>query len=638
MEQNGPQEARRIDPRGSTDHIREVTTVNPNSMSELQNTTLEDVRSTSCSLALERQRHKAEMKKIREAKIHEARTNTERAFIAEQCARAAVAKERTKKRAEKNRQKEEAAKKRAVQKASVSEEIRDLILQHARLGHGPAVISQFVMVKRETVKTILRRHRRNQQKGGLAPLRLRGSSHPDVRKKPLFSDTDILWCARYIICNPSATYSQVLTALAEHNDRPQGYSRHAFKTLQRKLRHAVGIRAADFLKIPVQRNAEETKAKRRAWVQKMFTMEQQFDHAIFIDETGFNACTQPVKGKSLMGVQPVLTTDKLDIPNLSVIMAVSKSAIVFQEAFVGGVNGKTYAGFLDRMLSHIQATNGFPSGFKLLVIADNCSIHKERRFVQTICGKWKDNVEFEFLPPYSPFLDPCEEIFSVWKYFYCEELAKLRATTVYGVCELVCKAQLRITKEHCQKAWYHSRTFWAPSLKGDNIASSDIIDGVHEGDEVAAAREQIFKSWGMANRPNQECLSPEARSLPETDDVRHPVFTSSSGGQVDPEQEIVVTPKSTPTNNVMKITDVTPGILVFTDVSGDEKSCTTSPSVSSLSSICSDDGDDVYACEQEDDSSELEDDPANGHRRIEADAFDSDSETEQRPQDTNNLL
>lgn len=48
---------------------------------------------------------------------------------------------------------------------------------------------------------------------------------------------------------------------------------------------------------------------------------------------------------------------------------------------------------------------------------DNCSIHKA-----TVLDDLYECLHIFFLPPYSPFLNPIEEIFGTWKFFYRKRL------------------------------------------------------------------------------------------------------------------------------------------------------------------------------------------------------------------------
>ena len=88
-------------------------------------------------------------------------------------------------------------------------------------------------------------------------------------------------------------------------------------------------------------------------------------------------------------------------PNISLILAVSKKGPIHHKAIIGSFKNDTYQEFL------MEVSLKLPNGVYYL-IHDNASIHSP-----TISTT--DLHEIVNLPPYSPFLNPIETVFSQLK-------------------------------------------------------------------------------------------------------------------------------------------------------------------------------------------------------------------------------
>jgi transposase len=73
--------------------------------------------------------------------------------------------------------------------------------------------------------------------------------------------------------------------------------------------------------------------------------------------------------------------------------------------FKGAITAEIFENWLD---VDLLPTIDRPAGMQLIIIMDNCRIHKSPR-VKEICRR--HNVLLEFLPPYCPFFNPIEASF-----------------------------------------------------------------------------------------------------------------------------------------------------------------------------------------------------------------------------------
>jgi transposase len=123
---------------------------------------------------------------------------------------------------------------------------------------------------------------------------------------------------------------------------------------------------------------------------------------IAVDESSFYWNDVPrmgwgPKGKRVMKARPSHRT------RVSLILAVSKDAVIGHTVLVGGVNAKRFADFVRTL----------PDNRPLIL--DNCSIHKTKEVRSLVEAK---GMELRFIPPYCPWYNPAEFCFSEVKRAY----------------------------------------------------------------------------------------------------------------------------------------------------------------------------------------------------------------------------
>ncbi|KII64613.1 Transposon Tf2-6 polyprotein [Thelohanellus kitauei] len=159
--------------------------------------------------------------------------------------------------------------------------------------------------------------------------------------------------------------------------------------------------------VAVLRNDPTVKSERKSfveWYQSM-TPEYQRNNIIYIDESPFNLQMFRSHGWALVGEtpNPVIPTSRG--PNVSMILALNSVNIVHCEAIVGrGVNST----ILNEFLTKIRETLGTEQIYT--IVMDNVRFHHSN-------PEFYDEYPYEikYLPRYSPFLNPCEEAFSLIK-------------------------------------------------------------------------------------------------------------------------------------------------------------------------------------------------------------------------------
>ena len=153
--------------------------------------------------------------------------------------------------------------------------------------------------------------------------------------------------------------------------------------------------------IPAERNSDRIKAARKTYAQWMVEQGIQ-KHLVYIDETGFNLWTKRTFGRGRVGDRVNRQVGGQRGRNVTVIAAISDiGGLFYYEIHFTSVTKEIFSGFIasvDAILGDDRPT----------VILDNAPIHNGIMEVYP-------NIDFKYLPAYSPFLNPIENCFSVFK-------------------------------------------------------------------------------------------------------------------------------------------------------------------------------------------------------------------------------
>ena len=133
------------------------------------------------------------------------------------------------------------------------------------------------------------------------------------------------------------------------------------------------------------------------------------DMLVFIDETGADRRNLLRRhGYSLRGMPLVKQAMLVRGEHLSGMAVMSVHGLLDVRVKKGGTNGDDFYDFIqDHVLCQLQPFNGINP--HSVVILDNCAIHHTHEVVDMIEGV---GAIIQFLPPYSPDLNPIEEAFS----------------------------------------------------------------------------------------------------------------------------------------------------------------------------------------------------------------------------------
>lgn len=135
---------------------------------------------------------------------------------------------------------------------------------------------------------------------------------------------------------------------------------------------------------------------------------QFLDHKslIFLDEVGFCVTLRTVRGRSEIGTTPQIVAPAIRSRNISVIAAISNEGVIYYEILDGPGNTVRFLPFLDH-LAHMRDQQHLDP--ESLIVMDNVPFHRHGHVQEMLLNR---DFLRRYLPPYSPFFNPIEYMFS----------------------------------------------------------------------------------------------------------------------------------------------------------------------------------------------------------------------------------
>jgi transposase len=352
-------------------------------------------------------------------------------------------------------------------------------------------------LKLDTVRAILRGYRQGRWSGRLIPEEGGGTvaeggselarTKPKRGRPALLTQDHVVVAARYLVLFPRRHLQDAIRFLKDQFAELANKT-ISTNTLSRQVRGAFGLRKADFKRVPARRNLTEHIEARFRYCSEGLEILEELETALYIDEAGFTLISGHRGGWSVTGYRPIIPTEGPDNgANVVTLLAAvcPRFGLVHQMTVTGSVNGPVFRAFLEELVVAAAEKGLLRSGLPRRLVWDNASMHT-CQLVQDWLGLNTSVVRPHKLPPCSPFLNPIEECFGIWKYHFANEdrLGPARARTC-GVRELIKEASHHVTPDIVSAAFRHTRRFWAKCIARQPITTHEIIDGQHEGDEFA---------------------------------------------------------------------------------------------------------------------------------------------------------
>ncbi|KAG3109715.1 hypothetical protein PI124_g5825 [Phytophthora idaei] len=171
----------------------------------------------------------------------------------------------------------------------------------------------------------------------------------------------------------------------------------------------------------VNRNNPIDKQKRSDYVIKFYAALANNKRVFYLDETNFNLWCSGGRGWSARGRRAVQNGVASKGKNIHVIAVISSTGLAYQESQFGSFTAELANEFIRRFLRHIRTTTSLD---EVVVVLDNAPCHTSAKDVFE--EEEFQDAEILKLGPYSPMLNPIENVFSAYKSAVKRFLARQR--------------------------------------------------------------------------------------------------------------------------------------------------------------------------------------------------------------------
>ena len=177
----------------------------------------------------------------------------------------------------------------------------------------------------------------------------------------------------------------------------------------RKMLKMLNISRKKSSSIKVETNSKKILEKRRIKILEYILYAKKGFNFIYIDETSMKKNILPLYGYSQRGIK-FRVIEPPQTKNISVIAAISKTELIGYQIFEGSLKAQDFASFLGELIRNNHEIQKNLS--KTVFYFDNCSIHKAK-----LQHRLFEVINILYAPPYSPFINPIEYFFGLWKHY-----------------------------------------------------------------------------------------------------------------------------------------------------------------------------------------------------------------------------
>ncbi len=305
-----------------------------------------------------------------------------------------------------------------------------------------------------------------------------------------------------ILENNAIRLREIQSHIIQDNTLFNNIQRVSLSTLARILKRNQ-IRMKQLYKVPFERNSQRNKELRQAYVDvsTILTAVHHTQHCfpvywitpywlifvlcfqgvlemdahaiphefIFIDEAGFNLAKTRRRGRNVIGHRAIIDVPGQRGGNITMCAAISSMhGVLHRHANLGPYNTGHILTFLDRLHNILippeRMNDADHQRNRYVVVWDNVSFHR----AAPVQNWFADHPTFlvQYLPPYSPFLNPIEELFSAWRWKVYDRQPFVRMPLVQAMEEACDEIDVGAIQ-----GWIrHSRCFFPRCLAREDIA------------------------------------------------------------------------------------------------------------------------------------------------------------------------
>ena len=212
--------------------------------------------------------------------------------------------------------------------------------------------------------------------------------------------------------------------------------------------------------IPERRNCVKTIEDRFIYAANIYRYRNSGRPMFFLDEFGISVSTRPSYGRSPLGQPAYKKVASIRSKNFSVEAIMSTEGIYFFEVMNVAHNVEHFEQFLVRVVNFF-IRDGIQNA---VVVMDNVQFHKDKNKTAENLLAAHGHTIF-YLPPYSPFLNPIENVFSQWKHYVKQSNSK----DEQQLRQNIDKAHEKITSDQCKSYIRHMTTYLDRCIRREHI-------------------------------------------------------------------------------------------------------------------------------------------------------------------------
>jgi transposase len=189
-----------------------------------------------------------------------------------------------------------------------------------------------------------------------------------------------------------------------------------------------------------ERDTPRVKRARSSYRRRIF--EWVMERLLFIDEIGVNISLTRLYGRAAPGVRVHEGVPQNYGENISMLGALGTRGLCAPMTVNGAVDGEVFRAYVRELLSPVLRKGD-------VVLMDNLQAHKVSGIEEMIRER---GARLEYLPPYSPDLNPIEQCWSKIKAFLRKKKARTRRaleTAIKQALSTITEADARAWFDHC---------------------------------------------------------------------------------------------------------------------------------------------------------------------------------------------
>lgn len=325
----------------------------------------------------------------------------------------------------------------------ISNEVRSLIIRGMNSGRTAATLGEQFNIRPNTVRKIYYNYKKTNRINKIS------AGH---RPTKLCLEQKDMVC-NWVDENCTLTLADLKTRLLR--ETPE--LRVSLSTISRCLKEFhYSMKRVSF--IPERRNTPETIEARFQFAIDYNRIMIEREKIYFVDEFGIQVHSRMSYGRSQKNTRATKVKAQLRGRNYSIAAAMCVNSLYLYQIQNRPYNVEHFGEFITNLIRHLADDGIVGAHF----VMDNVRFHQNQAILQLIRSHGHFPV---FVPAYSPFLNPIEELFNQWKYL----VKRRQPVNEDELYESLHRASEEITQENCTNYTRHMESYLGDCLNRSEI-------------------------------------------------------------------------------------------------------------------------------------------------------------------------